>query len=105
MPGEPRFDEARTALQQSAREQPDYPATQIALGKLFLMQGDARQAVAHLEIGRRMEPGDASVYTNLADAYEMMGDRGKARAMREQLGRILAEQRTEPGGNRQGTNP
>ena len=101
MPGEPRFDEAQTALEESAREQPDYSATQIALGKLFLMQGDARQAVAHLEIGRRMEPEDASVYPNLADAYELLGDRDKARTMREQLGRILADQQKEPRGGGQ----
>lgn len=104
MPGEQRFAEARTALEESAREQPDYPATQIALGKMFLMEGDARQAVAHLEIGRRMEPEDPSIYTNLADAYELLGDRAQARAMREQLGRILPKQRKDPSGGAQGRN-
>lgn len=96
MPGEARFAEARTALEESAREQPNYPATQIALGKIFLMQGDAQQAVVHLEIGRRLEPKDASVYANLANAYEMLGDHAKALAMREQIGRLLTEKPKRP---------
>ena len=95
-PGQPRFAEAQAALEQSAREQPDYPSTQIALGKIFLMEGKGKQAVAHLEIGRRLEPEDASVYANLANAYEILGDRAKARAMRKQLGRLLAEKQGKP---------
>ena len=90
MPGQPQFAEAQKVLEESAREQPDYPSTQIALGKIFLMQGKAKQAVAHLQIGRRLEPDDAAVYVNLANAYEMLGDHVKALAMRRQLGRLLA---------------
>ncbi|MGH9604685.1 MAG: tetratricopeptide repeat protein [Terracidiphilus sp.] len=98
MPGQDRFSEAKAALEESARDQPDYPATQIALGRIFLMQGDARNAVTHLEIGRRLEPEDPSVYANLADAYETLGDRAKARAMRRQIGRLLAEKQTKSAG-------
>lgn len=97
IPGQPQFAEAQTVLEESARERPDYPATQIALGKIFLMQGDARQAVAHLEIGRRLEPENPSVYASLADAYETLGDRAKARSMRRQIGRLLAQKKTLTG--------
>lgn len=96
MPGQPQFAEAQRDLEESAREQPDYPSTQIALGKIFLMQGKAKEAVAHLEIGRRLEPGDAAVYVNLANAYEMLGNHSKARAMRQQLGRLLTKEREKP---------
>jgi tetratricopeptide (TPR) repeat protein len=96
IPGEPRFAEAQAALEESAREQPDYPSTQIALGKIYLMQGNAKQAVAHLETGRRLEPENAGVYASLADAYEMLGQRAKSRAMRQELGRLLAEKQRKP---------
>lgn len=97
IPGQPQFAEAQAVLEESARERPDYPATQIALGKIFLMQGDAKQAVAHLEIGRRLEPENPSVYASLADAYETLGDHAKARAMRQQIGRLLAQKKTLTG--------
>jgi tetratricopeptide (TPR) repeat protein len=91
MPGQPQFAEAQKALEESAHERPNFPSTQIALGRIFLMQGKATLAVAHLEIGRRLEPGNPAVYTSLAQAYEMLGDHSKARAMRLQLGQILKE--------------
>lgn len=98
IPGQPQFAEAQSALEESAREQPDYPSTQIALGQIDLMQGNAKEAVVHLEIGRRLEPENASVYANLANAYEMLGERSRARAMRQQMGRLLAEKKTLTGG-------
>ena len=96
MPGQPQFAEAQRVLEESAREQPEYPSTQIALGSIFLMQGKAEQALAHLQIARRLEPDDAAVYTHLANAYEMLGDHAQARAMREQIGRVLAAQGKKP---------
>lgn len=101
IPGQPQFAEAQALLEESARKQPDYPSTQIALGKLYLMQGQAKQAVAHLEIGRRLQPENAAVYASLADAYEMLGDPVKARAMRRQIGRLLAQKKTLPQGQPQ----
>lgn len=90
IPGQAKFDEAQAALEESAREQPDYPATQIALGKMDLMQGKAKEAVQHLEAGRRLEPANPAVYASLADAYELLGERAKARAVRQELGRLVA---------------
>lgn len=91
MPGQPRFNEARAALEESARLRPDYSATQLALGKLYLMQGRARDAVDHLEIARRLEPENPAVYTTLASAWEMLGNPAQAHLMRRQLGHLLAE--------------
>ena len=90
-PGQPQFAEAQKLLLQSAHQKPDYPSTQIALGRIFLMQGNARQAIQHLQIARRLQPDDPAVYTNLANAYELLGQRSRARAMRRQLGRLLAQ--------------
>ncbi len=96
VPGQPGFAEAQAALEESARERPNYPSTQIALGRIFLIQGDARRAVTHLEISRRLQPENPAVYASLADAYEMLGDRARSRALRGQMGRLLAEEQRKP---------
>lgn len=93
-PGQPQFVEAQSALEESAKERPDYSATQIALGKVYLMLGNYEEAVRHLEMGRRLEPDNPAVYPGLAEAYEHLGDREKARAMRASLGRLLAEKKS-----------
>lgn len=95
-PGEPQFDEAKTALEQSARQNPEYSATQIALGKICLMEHQPQQAVDHLEIGRRLEPDNPAVYASLASAYDQLGDHAQARLMRLEMGRLLTEKSAPP---------
>ncbi|MGB7135502.1 MAG: tetratricopeptide repeat protein [Acidobacteriaceae bacterium] len=90
-PGEPRFVEAQSALEESARENPGYSATQIALGKIYLMENQAQKAVDHLEAGRRLEPDNPAVYASLASAYDQLGEHAEARLMRLQMGRLLTE--------------
>jgi predicted Zn-dependent protease len=90
-PGEPGFVEARTALEQSAQENPGYSATQIALGKVYLMENQPQKAVDHLEIGRRLEPDNPAVYTSLASAWDQLGNHAQARLMRIEMGRLLAK--------------
>jgi tetratricopeptide (TPR) repeat protein len=90
-PGEPRFAEAEKALEQSAQENPDYSATQIALGKICLMENQPQKALEHLQIGRRLEPDNPAVYASLASAFDQLGDHSQARLMRLQIGRLLAE--------------
>lgn len=93
-PGDPRFAEAETALEQSAQENPGYSATQIALGKVYLMENQPQKAIDHLEIGRRLEPANPAVYANLANAYDRLGEHVQARQMRQEMGRLLAEKST-----------
>jgi predicted Zn-dependent protease len=90
-PGQPEFLEARTALEASVAAQPSYSTSQIALGKLYLMEGRSRDAVTHLEIGRRLEPQNPSIYTSLADAYRRLGDRDKAKESLSVLSKLLRE--------------
>jgi tetratricopeptide (TPR) repeat protein len=93
-PGQPEFEEARQALEQSAKERPDYSATQIALGKLYEMEGRFTNAVEHLEIGRRLEPNNPEVYASLSHAYLRLGDRVKARQCQAELTRLLEEKKS-----------
>lgn len=90
-PGQPEFLEARKALESAVSQQPNDSTAQIALGKLYLMDGEAHQAIAHLEIGRRLEPQNAAVYTSLASAYRREGDKVHAGACTQQLARLLRE--------------
>jgi Flp pilus assembly protein TadD len=93
-PGQPEFAEAQAALEESAKDRPDYSATQIALGKVYLMQGHFQEAVDHLEMARNLEPDNPAVYANLASAYSRLGDRAKARQMEAQVERLLAEKKS-----------
>jgi tetratricopeptide (TPR) repeat protein len=94
VPGQPAFDEAKAALEESAKEEPDYPATQIALGKMYLSEGRTRDAANHLELGRNLDPGNPAAYSALASAYRQLGERDKAIAALAELQRILAEKKT-----------
>lgn len=91
-PGDARFAEARAALEESARERPDFSATQIALGKIDSMLGQYRDAVQHLEIGRALEPMNPAVYAGLASAYRHLGEREKASQASMELGRLVRRQ-------------
>jgi len=89
MPGQPEFAEARSLLESSVTQKPDYSTSQIALGKLYLMENRPGDAVTHLEIGRRLEPQNPAVYSSLANAYRRIGEEQKAHQMLDQLKDLL----------------
>jgi len=91
VPGQPEFAEARVALETSVALCPAYSTSQIALGKLYLMEGHLQEAVLHLEAGRRLEPRNPAVYTSLARAYRQLGDRTKAEDSLAALSSLLRE--------------
>lgn len=100
-PGQPGFEEARQALEKAVAERPNYPSSQLALGKLYLVANRLGDAVAHLEVARQLDPGNPSIYSNLAAAYRKQGDTQKAKealATLAQLNAARAEKiRTAPG--------
>jgi tetratricopeptide (TPR) repeat protein len=63
-------------------------------------------AIAHLEKARKIEPGNASVYANLAKAYQRRGDPQRAQEMLgilTNLNEAKAERiRTAPGDRKAG---
>lgn len=91
LPGDPGFAQAQAALEESACTNPEYSPTQIALGRIYVLEQRYREAVEHLEIGKRLEPRNPTVYSNLARAYQGLGDQAKAHEMREQFARLLAQ--------------
>jgi len=91
LPGQPGFGEARDALEASVVANSGFSMSQIALGKLYLMEGRAGDAVLHLEVGRRLEPRNPAVYTALARAYRQLGEPEKAQESLATLAGLLRE--------------
>jgi predicted Zn-dependent protease len=100
-PGQKEFDEARQALEAAVSERPNYSSSQLALGKLYLLNGQTADAIVHLEEARALSPGNAAVYSNLAAAYRKQGEMQKAQdalAKLAELNQAQAERiRTAPG--------
>ena len=105
-PGEAEFQEAQQALEKSVAERPSYAGSQLALGKLALLDNRVDAAIAHLETARELNPKDASVYANLAAAYRRRGDLQKAEnmlAVLASLNQAQAEKyRSAPGDRKPG---
>lgn len=79
-PGQQAFTDARAALVEAVAARPDFAPAQLALGQAELLEGHAREAVAHLEAARRLDPNATACYALLASAYRQMGDLAQARA-------------------------
>jgi tetratricopeptide (TPR) repeat protein len=91
IPGEKGFNEALEALEEAVAEKPDYPVSQIALGKLYLMENRLDDAISHLEHGSKLSPGDRSAYTSLAVAYRRKGETDREREVLAILARLNQE--------------
>jgi tetratricopeptide (TPR) repeat protein len=87
-PSQPEFEEARQALEKSIQLRPNYPSSQLALGKLHLVEHRVADAIAHLEIARQLNPDDPAVYSNLATAYRKDGNLQKAQESLITLARL-----------------
>jgi tetratricopeptide (TPR) repeat protein len=105
-PGQPEFAEAREALEKSVGERPNYVGSQLALGKLNLLENRLDDAILHLETARQLSPNNASVYSNLAVAYRRRGDLRQAQDLLEVLAKLNQAQadkiRAVPGDRKAG---
>ncbi|HEV2222314.1 MAG TPA: tetratricopeptide repeat protein [Candidatus Acidoferrales bacterium] len=89
---QPEFREAQAALEKSVAERPNYAESRAALGELYLMAGRVDDAIANLEVARKLAPDDASVYSHLAIAYRRNGDANQAERMLAMLATLNQEQ-------------
>jgi tetratricopeptide (TPR) repeat protein len=80
-PGQPEFNEARSALEKSVALHPNYSRSQIALGKLYLVENRTDDAIARLQFARQLEPANTAIYSHLATAYRRKGDSQEAQQM------------------------
>jgi predicted Zn-dependent protease len=93
-PGDAGFAEAKGALEKSVAEHPSYSRARISLGKLYLMEDRAADAIAQLEQARDLDPRNPAVYSYLASAYRSKGDTQHAKDMLATLARLNQEQAT-----------
>lgn len=91
-PGQPEFDEAKAALEKSVAERPDYWVSQQALGQIYFMMDRVDDAIAHLEVAKRLAPSVVSVYSYLARAYRKQGDQARAQEMLSTLASLNRQQ-------------
>ncbi len=80
-PGQLEFNEALSALEKSVALHPNYSRSQIALGKLYLLENRTDDAIARLEFARQLEPADTAIYSHLATAYRRKGNPQEAQRM------------------------
>jgi len=101
VPGQPEFIEAQDALEKAVAQHPNDPASQIALGQVYLLGGRLDDSIAHMETARQMRPDQPSIYASLAKAYQRKGDSQRAQealAKLESLNQAQAERiRSAPG--------
>lgn len=91
-PGQPEFAEARSALEKSVSLHPNYSRSQIALGKLYLLENRLDDAIARFEFARQLEPANTSIYSHLATAYRRRGNAQEAQKMLSILATLNDEQ-------------
>ncbi len=102
-PGQREFEEAQIALEKAVAQRPSDPASQIALGSLYLMAGRFEDAIVHLKMARQVEPDKPAVYANLAKAFQRQGDDRSAQealAVLEKLNRDQADRISSAPGDR-----
>ncbi len=105
-PAQPEFAEARDALEKSVGERPNYAGSQLALGKLYLLENRLDDAILRLESAKQLNLNNAAVYSNLATAYRRRGDLQQAHNMLQVLANLNQAQaekiRAAPGGSKAG---
>ncbi len=91
-PDERVFAEAQQALEKSVAERPNYAASQLALGELYLAAGRLDDAVMHLESAQQLAPQDPAVYSHLAIAYRREGRSDQAQQVLTILAKLNQQQ-------------
>ncbi|MGH9736149.1 MAG: tetratricopeptide repeat protein [Candidatus Acidiferrales bacterium] len=91
-PGSAGLIEAERAAEKSIAERSDYAASRVTLGKLYRIDRRLDDSIAQLEAARRLDPQNPAVYSNLATAYGLKGDRARAGAALAVLERLNHQQ-------------
>lgn len=87
-PGQLEFTEAQSVLEKSVAARPNDPASQIALGEIYLQAGRSEDAITHLQKARQMQPNQTAIYANLARAYQRRGDKLQAQQALDTLQKL-----------------
>jgi predicted Zn-dependent protease len=93
--GEPEFGEARSALEKSIAERPDYSQSRISLAQIYLIENHVEDAIAQLDTARALDPQNPAVYSHLAVALRRSGDSKRLREVVTILARLNQQRVTE----------
>ncbi len=97
-PGTVSYREAQAAFEKSVRLDPKACLPRVSLGKMYLEEGRAEDAVAQLEQARAADPKEKSTYWQLATAYRKLGEQDKQRSALAALKSINDQERSGPRG-------
>jgi len=75
-----RFPEAEESLRELLAAHPELAAAHVQLGRVLAAEGKNDAAIAELEAGEKLAPGDQSVQRELADIYSTAGKNEQAEA-------------------------
>ena len=89
---QPECSEAQIALEKSLTLRPNSSSSQIALAKIYILLSRLDDAIVFLEKARQLDPGNPSVYANLATAYRRRGESQEAKNMLAILAEINQKQ-------------
>jgi tetratricopeptide (TPR) repeat protein len=76
-----RFVEAEEYLRKLVAAHPDNAAAHVQLGRVLAAENKNDHAIAELQAGERLAPGDASVQRDLADIYTTAGKNEQAESV------------------------
>jgi tetratricopeptide (TPR) repeat protein len=93
--GEQRFSVAIDRLQKYIQKRPEVPETSLLLAKVYLVQGDLKQAASVLDKAITVHPDFIQAYLMLANAYNNAKETRKALEVAHKL---LAESPDHPAG-------
>lgn len=80
-----RFPEAAEYLRKLVAMHPDQAAPHVQLGRVLAAEGKYDDAIAELEAGQKLVPGDVSVQRDLADLYATAGKNQQAETAYREL--------------------
>jgi tetratricopeptide (TPR) repeat protein len=90
-PSTPEFTEAQSALERAIALRPAYSSSHVALGRIYLALARNSDALAQLEVARRLDPRNKAVYAPLAAAYQRSAMPGQAKAALAALAELNRE--------------
>ena len=92
-PGDAAYQEAQSAFERSVKLDPNQCLPRVSLGKMYLEEDRATDAVAQLEQARTINPKEKSTYWQLAVAYRKLGETDNQKAVLSSLKKLNDEER------------
>jgi tetratricopeptide (TPR) repeat protein len=92
-PGDAAYQEAQSAFERSVKLDPNQCLPRVSLGKMYLEEDRAADAVAQLEQARTINPKEKSTYWQLAVAYRRLGETDPQKAVLSSLKKLNDEER------------